>query len=142
MDTQIDEKKKFKEGWIKCWMMVEVMAINEDTAKKSLENHIEKMSKEKKTIILKKEFREIKKIENPFPNVKEAFSNIAEIVVLTENFETLVYLAMNYAPSGIELVYPKEIKLDMGEAQGIVVSVADMLHKFAKVGAGGVLINS
>ncbi len=141
MDSEAMERK-LKEGWVKSWMMIEVLAINEEAAKQSLESHVEKMGKEKKTLIAKKEFKEVKPIENPFPKVEKAYSYVVELEVLTENFETLVYLAMNYAPSGVEILHPEKIVLDMGEAQGIVVSVADMLHKFSRAGAGGVLINT
>jgi hypothetical protein len=144
MDKKMEDqvKKKLKDGWIKSWMMIEVLAVDKETTKKSLEEHVKKMEREKKTIIFKKDFKEIQKLENPLPNIEEAYSNVVELELLTENFEKLVYLAMNYAPSSIEILEPEKIHIDMGEAQGIVVSVADMLHKFARAGVGGVVINS
>jgi len=142
MEIQEEVKKKIKGGWIQTVMLVEVLAVNEEAAKSALENHVEKMSKEKKTFIGRKDFKGIKKIENPAPNIPVAYSYVVELEVLTESFETLIYLAMNYGPSSIELLHPKKVVLDMGEAQGILVSVADMLHKFARVGTGGMLISS
>jgi len=144
MDKEIREQaeKKLKEGWIQSVMMIEVLAVSEETAKKSLEEHVVKMGKEKRTLISRKDFKEIRKEKSPFPNIEEAYSNVVELEVLTENFETLVYLAMNYAPTSIEILKPEKITLDLGEAQGVVVSVSDMLHKFAKAGAGGVIINA
>ena len=144
MDSKLKEnaKKKLKEGWIRSWMMIEVLAVTKETAKSSLEKHIGTMNREKKTIVFNKKFHDIKKIENPMQNIKEAYSHVVELEVLTEDYETLVYLIMNYAPSSIEIVAPETIKMDMGEAQGILNSVADMLHRFVASGKGNVVIRT
>jgi hypothetical protein len=144
MDGKLKEsiEKKLKEGWIQTVMMIEVLASTEEAAKSSLEKHVASLEKEKKTLVGRKDFKGIRKIDNPLPNVEVGYSNIVELEVLAENLETLVYLAMNYAPSSIEILRPEKIELDMGEAQGILVSVADMLHKFARQGLGGVVIRS
>ncbi len=139
-----DEKvrKKLKEGWIKSWMMIEVMAISEKYTKEALKKHVEKMEKEKKTIIYKKDFKEARKVDKPFKNINSAYSQVVELELLTENYEQLVFLVMNYGPSSIEIMGPEHIKMDMGEAQGILNSMADIIHKFAAMGAGGVIIKT
>ena len=139
---QKDIDKKLKEGWIKSWMMIEVLAATAEAAKSALEKHIGKLEKEKKTAVLKKEFHKTERIENPFPNVPEGYSYVAELEVLTEKFEVLVNLVMNYAPSSIEIMTPQNIKMGMGEAQGILNSLSALLHKFAAHGMGGVVIGS
>ncbi len=141
MDAKLLEKR-LKEGWIKSWMMIEVLATSRDAAKSALEKHVGKLEKEGKTALLKKEFHKTEKIKNPLPNVAEGYSYVAELEVITENFETLVNIVMNYAPSSIEILSPLSIKMDMGEAQGILNSLAAMLHRFAASGLGGVLIGS
>jgi hypothetical protein len=135
-------EKRLKEGWIKTRMMIEVLAVSEDAAKSSLEKHVEKMEKEKKVVISAKDFHKIEKVENPLPNLPVGYSNIVSLEVLTENFETLINLIMNYAPSSAEILTPQNIKIDMGEAQGILNSLSGLLHKFAAHGLGGVLIGS
>lgn len=140
--TKEEMEKKLKAGWIQTRMMIEVLAVNEDTAKSSLEKHIQQLEKEKKTLLYKKEFKEIKKIENPRPNIPEAFSNIVELELLAADFDTMVYLVMNYGPSATEILAPERLTLDQGEAQGVLNSIADMLHKFAQQGIGGIVIRS
>ncbi len=135
-------KKKLKDGWIKSWMMIEVLAVTEEAAKSALEKHVERMEREDKTIVYKKDFKEIQKVESPQPNIKAAYSHVVELEVLTENYDKLVYLVMSYAPSSVEILEPEYIKMDAGEAQGILNSVAEMLHKFAAAGLGGVMINA
>ena len=140
-----DVKKRVKDGWIKSWMMIEVMAASEEAARSALEKHVEAMGKEDKTIINKKDFKDIKKVENPLPRnpeIKEAYSNIAEIEILTQNFDRLVYLVMNYGPSAIEILEPEKLSMDAGEAQGILTSIGMLLHKFAAVGVGGVVVKT
>ncbi len=145
MEKEItDEKiaKKMKEGWIKSLMMIEVMAVSKEFAESALKKHIEKMEKEKKTIIYKKDFKETNKVKKPFPNIDVAYSQIVELELITETYEQLVVLAMNYGPSSIEILEPEHIKIDMGEAQGILNSIADVIHKFAARGSGGIIINT
>jgi len=144
MDPKLKEaiEKRLKEGWIQVIMMIEVLAVTEEAARSSLDRHISLLEKEKKALVGRKDFKEITKVENPLPNVAVGYSNIVEVEVLARDFQTLVYLAMNYGPSSIEILRPEKITLDMGEAQGVLVSVADLLHKFASQGIGGVIIKS
>lgn len=144
IDEKLKEKveKKLKEGWIKSWMAIEVLAITEEAAKSALEKHIARMEKENKTLLYKKDFKSIKKVASTLRNIKEAYSYIVEIELLTETYEKLVYLVMNYAPSSIEILEPGKIEINLGEAQSILNSLAEMMHKFAASGAGGVIIST
>ena len=134
-------KKRLKEGWIRSWMMVEVLATTKSTAEKALEVHIDKIAKENKTEIVQTEFHETKEVEKPLPNVEKGYSCVVEIEMLTENYDKLVYLVMNYGPSAVEILEPKELRIGAGEAQGILNSVSEMIHKFAAAGIGGLVIN-
>ncbi|MBI4173914.1 MAG: hypothetical protein HY519_04305 [Candidatus Aenigmarchaeota archaeon] len=144
IDTKTKEKaqKKLKEGWIRSWMMIEVLAAQEQAAKSSLEEHVEKLSKEDKTIVFNRSFRDIQKVAKPLPVVAEGYSYVAELELLTANYETLLMLVMNYAPSSVEIIEPEKIRMDVSEAQGILNSISETLHKYAAHGLGGVLIRS
>lgn len=139
--TQKLMEKRMKDGWIKSNVMIEVLAVNEETARESLKKHVEKMGKENHVMICHKNFRKIEKVKNPLPNIQEAFSNVVEVEMLTMNYDKLVYMIMAYAPSSVEILEPEHIKLDMGEAQAILNSVAELIHKFAAAGLGGVIIS-
>jgi hypothetical protein len=141
-DIHEEVKKKLRDGWIKSSMMIEVLAVTEEAAKSSLEKHVHKMEKEDKTIVYKKEFRDVRKIEKPLPNIESAYSYLVELELLTENFEKLIYLTYTYGPSSIEILEPHNIKMDAGEAQGILNSIAEMIHRFAASGIGGVIIST
>lgn len=145
-DKKVVEKaeKKLKEGWIRTWMMIECLAISPDAAKSALETHIRKMGNEKKIIIYKQDFKEMKELEKPLrgKNIEKAYSLVVEIELVSENFETLVFLVMNYGPSALEILEPEKLAMDAGEAQGILNSVSDMVHRFAATGVGGVVVQT
>ncbi|MBI4176592.1 MAG: hypothetical protein HY518_05280 [Candidatus Aenigmarchaeota archaeon] len=121
-------------------MMIESLAVNEEAAKSSLEKHVQLMEREEKIIIYRKLFKEIQKVEKPLPNIESAFSHVVEIEMVSQDFETLTYMVMNYAPSATEILEPNLVKMDVGEAQGILNSLAEMMHKFAAAGVGGVVV--
>jgi len=61
---------------------------------------------------------------------------------LTQNYDKLIYMVMTYAPSSVEILEPGHIKMDIGEAQGVLNSIAELIHKFAAAGIGGVIIGT
>ncbi|MEM5812691.1 MAG: hypothetical protein QXN71_00910 [Candidatus Aenigmatarchaeota archaeon] len=135
-------KKKLKEGWIRSWMMIEALATSESAARIAMEKHVKKMANEKDVIIPKKDFKKIEKVENPFPNIKVAYSSVVELEVLTKDYDRLVYLVLNYAPSAIEILEPEKISLDAGEAQGILNTLAELLHRFVGMTGGAIMIDT
>jgi len=141
-DLQEQIKKKLKNGWIKSSMMIEVLAVNPNAAKEALEKHVEKICKEDKVFVYKKDFQQIIETKSPFPQIPKAYSGLVEIELMTQNFDKLVYVVMNYGPTNVEILEPSKLNISMGEAQGIITSIATMLHKFAAAGLGGVMINA
>ena len=136
-------KKKLKEGWIKSRMIIEVLAISRDAAESALKKHIESMEKdEDKTIIYKKDWHEVKEVKQALGGLERAYATMVDLELITESYEKLLFLVMNYGPSNVEILEPASIKLGLGEAQGILISVADMLHKFARQKVGGIVIKS
>ncbi|MBL7206433.1 MAG: hypothetical protein ISS36_02440 [Candidatus Aenigmarchaeota archaeon] len=137
-----DIGNKLKDGWVKVVAMIEVLAVTEETAKSSLEKHIEGLEKEKNVLLYRKDFQKIEKVEKPIQGIEVAYSNLVEVEFVAKNLDTLVKIVMNYAPSSIEIIEPEKLKIDMGEAQGVLNSIAEMVHKFAAAGLGGVIINT
>ncbi len=137
---EIEEKarKKIKEGWIRCSMLIDVLALNEIDLKEALQEHVDKMKKEDKTLIYGTQFKPITKIENPLQGVKEGYSCIVQLWMVVRNLDKLVTLAMNYGPTNIEVYEPKDLTVSTAEAQIIVNSVADIVHLFARHNKGGI----
>lgn len=144
MDKKTEElvKKRVKEGWIKSSMMVEVLAGTEEAAKSALKKHIESLEKEKIAIVCSKDFKDVTETVHPYDRSKKAYSDVVEVELLTPKFESLLIIVMNYGPSSVEILEPDKIELKVGEAQGILNSVSEMLHTFASRGVGGVLVKT
>ncbi len=133
---------KIREGWIQARLAIEVLAGTKEAAKSALEKHVQAMEKEKRTVVYKKTFGEIREVTNPLPNISKGWSHIVDLEILAQNFETLVYLVITYGPSAIELLSPKKIEIDMGQAQAILNGLAELIHKYAAAGLGGIVIKA
>jgi hypothetical protein len=135
-----DIKEKLDKGWLQTWMMFEVLAIKEDVTKQSLENLINKLEKDERVKIFKKKFSETEKVEKPMKNIDTGYSQVCEIELLTKSFDNLVQLVIEYGPSAVEILKPEKFKIELGEAQGILNTIAEMMHRFASAGIGGVVL--
>ena len=147
MAKEFDEKELLEKGWIKSWLVFEVQAATKQAAQNALKNHVDAILKDEKHVYLvEKNFTGIDEVDAPehlkAQGIKMVFSQIAEIIILVMEFEVLVNIVINYAPSVVEILAPEEIKLSMRDAQGALVSVADMMHKYAQAGYGGMLVKS
>ena len=130
-------------------MIFEVQALDKDVCSDALKTHVEKISKRDDARLMDVKYSKINKLDPPeqlkkalaSKGVKNLHSQVAEVVVLTKNFESLVHVVINYAPTAVEITAPEKIILSMGDAQHALSNVADMMHKFAAAGIGGMLIS-
>ena len=136
-----DVKEKLNDGWLRAWVMVESLAVREDISRQSLEELANLVDKEQDIGVTKRELKESHKVEKPLPNIDEAYSTVLEMEILAKNYKTLVGFVMNYGPSAIEILEPKNIKLELGEAQNVLAEIANLVHRFAQAGIGGVVIS-
>ncbi len=135
-------RENLDKGWILSNLWFEVMAIDRKITEKSLKEHMRKLKKTDDTILVSKKFDKVQKVKDPTPTVKSAYSQIVETRVLTKNIEALLFIVMAFAPSSIEIIEPKELKVGIDTLQGIMNSVADMMHRFAAMGVGGVVVSA
>ena len=135
-------KERLKDGWIKAWAAIEVLAITEAAADSSLTKHVEKMETEDNIIIYQKEFKKTEKVQNPFDKSKDAYSKVVEMEFVARRFEHLAYLVMNYAPSSIEILEPSEMKIKTAEAQTLLNTISELMHHFVALNQGAVTIKT
>ncbi|MEM5804821.1 MAG: hypothetical protein QXU82_03190 [Candidatus Aenigmatarchaeota archaeon] len=140
MITESEAKDMVRDGWIRVWLAFEALAISEDVTKKSLESLLKKMEEDKRVRIYRKDSSEASKVENPIPGVKEGWSQVVQLEAVSKKFEDLVGFVIEFGPSSIEILEPKKLTTDIGEAQSILNSVAEMIHRFAAAGVGGVVV--
>ncbi len=139
MLTKEQIEQKLKQGWIQAEMMFEVLAITEAAAKEALQNHIGKMESSGIGMI-KKDFSSLEKVEKPIQGIESGFSQVCETEMLVKNLETLLHIVMEFGPASVEILKPERYQLNVGEAQNILNIVAEMMHRFAVAGLGGIVI--
>lgn len=137
MDEKI--KKKLKDGWMRCIVNIEVMGATKDVTRDALKKHIEKMRHESKIEIIREDYGEVDKVENPPKNFKEAFSQVVEVEFVIDRIRNLVNFVFVYGPSSVEVIEPEVIKTDAGEIQEMSNIIASMMHQYASQGMGGIV---
>ncbi len=140
MISKEEANEKVSDGWVRVWFAFEALAVGEDVTKKALENLLEKLETDQRVKVYKKEFSQVKRVENPLPEIKEGFSVVAEVEIIVKKFDELVQIVMEYGPSAVEILEPKELKLNIGDCQNVLNGVSDMMHRFAQAGVGGMVI--
>ena len=138
---ECDVKQRMNDGWLKAWVMVESLATKEDISRQSLVELAKLIEKEQEIGVVKKELKESHKVDNPLPNIAEAYSTVLEMEVLAKNYGSLARFVINYGPSAVEILEPKKIAIELGEAQNVLNEIANLVHRFAQAGIGGVVLS-
>lgn len=126
---------------VKLWMVFEAVAATEEAVEGSLDDHLEKLDNEPEAEILESNIDEVEKVEKPHPDIDEGFSQVAETVVEASSFEEAVALTVNYGPTYIQMEEPDVYDLSLKEGQEALQNVADIMRRYAEMGAGGMLIS-
>lgn len=138
-------QERIDKGWIRSRAWFELLAVKKEVTESTLKQHVEKIKRQKDVYVLKENFQETKKVENPLsqmPNVKEAYSQAVEVEFISKNVETLLTVVMFFAPSAIEILEPQRLEIGLETIQVVMNSVADLIHRYAATGAGGVVVSA
>lgn len=137
-------QEKLEKGWIHARMFFEVMGASEDVVKSAMRDHLGKVRKMENIKIVVENVQAAEKVEEPPKKFegKEVYSQIAEVELVVSSLENLLYSVLFFGPSSIEIIEPKEMVVKFESAQAMVNAVAEMMHKYAAAGAGGIVINT
>ena len=61
------------------------------------------------------------------------FSTWAEVKLLASDFATLVRIASQYSPIGIEILRPDRVNLAIGDAQGVLLDISQTSQNFTRI---------
>ncbi|TAL46735.1 hypothetical protein EPN87_04485 [archaeon] len=139
-ESEIQEK--LKNGWIKSRLYIEIMAGEKQLAEDALKEHVRKLKDVKDSVVLNEKYEGIQEVQNPPKGIKQAFSEVVQIDLLARNIDTLLYIVIFYAPSAVEVLEPHDLKIGIEQVQTVMNSVADLVHRFAASGLGGVVIST
>jgi hypothetical protein len=140
MELKDEINKRKKENWFDVWFSIEALGIREEVVIDALKNHIEKMAHVKDVFVYEKAFKDVRRVENPLKDVKEAYSQVVNVKFFVKNLSTLLNVVLTYGPSSIEVMGPGRKDIDASEVQDIANVLAGLVHQFAAAGAGGIVI--
>ncbi len=139
MISDSEAKEKTDQGWFRIWLMFEVLGVKEDVAKKALDSLLNKLDTDERVKVYKKQFGDVLKVEKPLEGVNEGFSLTCEVELVSKKLDYLTQVVIEYGPSAIEVVEPKNFKMDSREAQLILNTISQTIHQFAAAGVGGIV---
>lgn len=143
------QEELFSKGWIKVWFLFEAQGIKKDAIEPVMKKHLEKIEKRSDTKLDSAKFEPVHAVDLPEEQkkllaqkgIKELYSQVVETTLYVRNFESLVHLVITFAPTALEILGPSKITLQLGDAQASLAHVADIIHKFAAAGIGGMLVH-
>ena len=139
MITKKESDEKINEGWIRTWMIFEVLAINEQISKESLESLIGKLENDPRAKVYSKNFGEFRRVVKPIEGVDEGYSITCEVELISKKLDNLIQIVTEYGPSATELLEPTKLKVDVSEVQTILNNISSLVHQYAQAGAGGIV---
>ena len=107
-----------------------------------MERHLSGLASSPGVLLYEKKLGEVRETDARQFKVKKAFSQVAEARFLVKNLETLVSVCIAYAPSAVEILSPKKVEIKIDEVQRIANLLAGLIHRFASMGIGGVVIKT
>jgi len=68
------------------------------------------------------------------PEVKDGmFSTWASVKLLAKDFSTMVRIALQYSPIGVEILRPQQVDLTLGEAQSVLLDISQTSQNFTRL---------
>jgi len=123
------------------WMVFEAVGPKQSDVEGSLNEHIETLRGEEDVEVLEVDEDEATEMENPHPSLEKGFTKVVETRVEFEDFQKALESVINYGPTYVQFEGPDNYEMNLREAQNSLQSVANTMHQYAQMGAGGVLIS-
>ena len=126
---------------VSIWMVFEAVAATEDGVEDSLDDHLEKLETESGVEIVESNVDDVSKVQDPHPDLEEGFSQVAECRLEIDSFRKCVQVTFDYGPTYVQMEGPENYEMDLKEGQETLQQVADVMHRYAQMGVGGVLVS-
>lgn len=126
---------------VKVWMVFEAVGADKDGVVKSLEDHVESIGSEEGVDITEMQKDDATEIENPHESLEKGYSQVVEMRADFDHFQKAIETVITYGPTYVQMEGPDKYELDLKESQNTLQSVANTMHQYAQMGAGGILIS-
>lgn len=137
-------KDHLAKGWIHARMFFEVMGGTEDVTTKAMKDHLESLKKMQTVKIVSEKYSSVEEVKDPPKQFSggKAYSQVVEVEIVVNSVENLIYSVIFYGPSSVEVIEPKEMKIGLDAVQSMSNAVAELMHRYASFGAGGIVIST
>ncbi|MFA6907654.1 MAG: hypothetical protein WC263_02400 [Candidatus Micrarchaeia archaeon] len=127
-DKSVDEMTDdaVREGGYLAMVYFDLHATTADAVKNLMVGFIGKLTREAGVIYA------VGEIDRPIEK-EGIFSTWAEVKLLASDFPTLVRIAAQYSPIGVEILRPDEVKMTLGEAQGSLLDISQTSQNFTRL---------
>jgi len=126
-EKSIDEltDEAIENGGYLCRVYFDLHAKSADEVRNLMVGFISRLTKETGVIYA------VGEIDSPLER-DGVHSTWAEVKLLAQDFPTLVRIAAQYSPIGIEIARPGRVSLSLGDAQGILLDVSQASQNFTR----------
>ncbi len=114
------------EGGYLTLLYFDLHAKTSDEAKNLMVGFISKLTKENGVVYA------VGEIDAPLEK-EGLFSTWAEVKLLADSFATLVRIASQYSPIGVEIIRPDRVSLTLGDAQGCLLDISQTSQNFTRM---------
>src|SRR3989344_9429124 len=142
MISKEEIKDRVSSGWIRSRMTFEVMATDEKLAQDTLADHIKKLKQAPDNEVISEKFDEVVEVNPPPREIPQAFSQFADVEILSQSIESLLLIVITFAPSSVEVMEPQKLEVNFSTVQSIMNTISDLMHRYAAQGAGGIVIST
>lgn len=127
-DKSVDEMTDdaIREGGYLAMVYFDLHATTADAVKNLMVGFIGKLTREPGVIYA------VGEIDQPIEK-EGIFSTWAEVKMLASDFPTLVRIASQYSPIGVEILRPDSVKMTLGEAQGSLLDISQTSQNFTRL---------
>ena len=126
---------------VQIWMVFEAVGVDESDVEKSLQDHVDSLETEDGVKIQEVEKDEVTELENPHETLEKGYSQVLEIRAEFDHFQKVVETVINYGPTYVQMEGPDNYEMNLRESQDVLQEVANTMHQYAQMGAGGILIS-
>ncbi|MEK6872379.1 MAG: hypothetical protein AABW90_00015 [Nanoarchaeota archaeon] len=123
---------------IKALFIFEILGKPAEHIKKSLEELIDKLGKQKGIQIIKKQIHEPKKLDEESKKGKTIvgeglFTTFAEVELITENVNIMLAIVLNMLPAHVEIIEPSEYSFKNFELSSLLTELTVKIHKYDEI---------
>ncbi len=129
MDQKL--KEKLDKGYILCRCIIEIAGTPKSHIEKTIKLVVENIRNEGGTDIILKAGDVFKTKEIEMKDIKKGklFSTYVELELLFKNIPTMIGFCFDYMPSSLEILEPKDLRLETNDFAGLINDLLARLHQ-------------